>query len=60
MIGAGALVGAAGVTGVAAYFARKVLTPEPPSDDSVVRAYNDLTITLDANDETTSPGPWST
>ncbi|REF31349.1 hypothetical protein DFJ65_2416 [Calidifontibacter indicus] len=56
MIGAGALVGAAGVTGVAAYFARKVLTPEPPSDDSVVRAYNDLTITLDANDETTSPG----
>lgn len=55
-LGAGALLGAAGVTGAAAFFARKVLTPVRPEDDSVVRSYTDLTITLDATDETVSPG----
>lgn len=50
------MMGAAGAASAAAYFARKVLTPEPPADDSVVRTFSDLTITLDANDETVSPG----
>lgn len=49
-------MGATGMTSAAAYFARKVLTPEPPADDSVVRAFSDYTITLDVNDETVAPG----
>ncbi|MCG8655492.1 alpha/beta fold hydrolase [Yimella sp. NH-Cas1] len=56
MLGAGALMGAGAVTSAAAVFARKVLTPEPPADKSVIRTFNDLTITLDVNDETVAPG----
>lgn len=49
-------MGAAGVASAAAVFARRVLTPEPPADDITVRSFSDLTVALDANDETTSPG----
>ncbi|GAB3584467.1 alpha/beta hydrolase family protein [Calidifontibacter terrae] len=60
---AGALAGGFGATGLAAYFARKVVTPEPPADDITVLEFSDLTVTLSANDETTAPGRyglWST
>lgn len=52
----GALAGGFGATGLAAYFARKVVTPEPPADDLTVHEFTDLTVTLDANDESTAPG----
>ncbi len=53
---AGALVGSFGATGLAAFFARKVVTPEPPAEDITIQEFSDLTVTLDANDETTAPG----
>lgn len=56
--GSAALAGA-GVTGVASYFARRIVTPSDAVDDAVVRSYTDLTITLDADDQTTSPGRYS-
>lgn len=53
---AGALVGGFGATGLAAYFARRVVTPEPPADDIAIHEFSDLTVTLATNAETVAPG----
>ncbi|NHN56931.1 alpha/beta hydrolase [Calidifontibacter sp. DB0510] len=54
--GSGAIAGSIGAVGVAAYFARRVVTPEPPADDTTVRSFTDLTVTLAADAATTAPG----